>query len=271
MRRKGDARDHEIAKLATRQHGVVEFQQLIEIGLSEDAIQRRVASGRLHQIHKGVYAVGHRALTRRGEMMAAVLACGPGALLSHWSAAELWEFLPRKRALIDVVRRTNCKKRKGIIPHRGANLAPDRAMRHGIPVTSPSRTLLDIAAIATPKQLAEAIEAAERSGWLNAKEMRRLIARNPRRPGVKALKAALAAYDPMMRRTRSILERDFLRECERRGIPKPISNETVEGHEVDMYWPDAKLILELDSWEFHKTRAAFERDRRRDAHLERRG
>jgi very-short-patch-repair endonuclease len=75
----------------------------------------------------------------------------------------------------------------------------------------------------------------------------------------------------MMRRTRSILERDFLRECERRGIPKPISNETVEGHEVDMYWPDAKLILELDSWEFHKTRAAFERDRRRDAHLERRG
>jgi very-short-patch-repair endonuclease len=204
-------------------------------------------------------------------MMAAVLACGPGALLSHWSAAELWEFLPRVRAFIDVVSATRNRKRKGIICHEGTNLDPDRTKRQGIPVTSPSRTLLDLAAVATPKQLAEAIEAAERSRWLNATEMRKLIARNPRRPGMKALKAALAAYDPIMRRTRSILERDFLRECKRLGIPKPISNEFVEGFEVDMYWPDAKLILELDSWEFHKTRAAFERDRRRDAWLERHG
>jgi very-short-patch-repair endonuclease len=271
MRRKGDAREHDVAKLATRQHGLVEFQQLIELGLSAEAIQRRLSSGRLHQVHKGVYAVGHLALTRLGQMMAAVLACGPNALLSHWAAAELWGFLPRKRDFIDVVSATNSRRRKGIIPHRGANLDPDRAYRHGIPVTSPSRTLLDIAAVASRKELARAIEAAERSGWLNPREMGKLIARNPRRPGMKALKAELAAYDPIMRRTRSILERDFLRECKRLGVPKPISNEIVEGLEVDMFWPDAKVIVELDSWEFHKTKAAFERDRRRDAWLERRG
>lgn len=205
-------------------------------------------------------------------MMAAVLACGPNALLSHWAAAELWEFLPRRRAFIDVVRATNCRKREGIIPHRASNLhKEDRTKRDNIPVTSPSRTLLDLAAVASPKQLAEAIEAAERSRWLNHREMRKLIDRNPRRHGVKALRAAMAAYDPLLRRTRSILERDFLRECKRLGVPKPLVNTEVEGHEVDMYWPDGKLILELDSWEFHKTKAAFERDRRRDAHLERQG
>ena len=192
-------------------------------------------------------------------------------MLSHWSAAELWEFLPFRRAFIDVVSATRNRKRKGIICHEGANLDPDRTKRHGIPVTSPSRTLLDIAPVATPKQLAEAIEAAERSRWLNPREMRKLIARNPKRPGIKALKAALAAYDPIMRRTRSALERNFIRECKRLNVPKPISNEIVEGLEVDMFWPDAKVIVELDSWEFHKTKAAFERDRRRDAWLERRG
>jgi very-short-patch-repair endonuclease len=265
------AGDAELAALAAKQHGVVAYWQLIELGLSKGAIEQRVRASRLHRKHRGVYAVGHPLLTRRGEMIAAVLACGPEALLSHWSAAELWEFLPRVRAFIDVVSATRNRKRKGIVCHEGANLDPDRARRHGIPVTSPSRTLLDLAAVATPKQLAEAIEAAERSRWLNPREMQKLIARNPKRPGIKALKAALAAYDPIMRRTRSALERDFIRECRRLNVPKPVSNEIVEGLEVDMFWPDAKVIVELDSWEFHKTRAAFERDRRRDAWLERRG
>jgi very-short-patch-repair endonuclease len=261
VRRKSTAPDLEIAKLAGNQHAVVAYRQLIALGLSRGAIQARVRSGRLHPIHRGVYSVGHAVISRRGELMAAVLACGPNAALSRYSAAELWELLPRKGAVIDVVNATRSRDRKGIRVHEGSG---DRTKRHNIPVTTVARTLLDLA---TTKDLPRAIEAAERSGWLNQREIRELCERHPRRKGLKALRAAMAAYDPLMRHTRSELERDFLRECRRLGLPKPEVNVKVEGFEVDMFWREAKLIVELDSWEFHRTRPAFERDRRRDAAL----
>ena len=202
--------------------------------------------------------------------MAAVLVCGPHAVLSYWSAAHLWKLLgTRAGAAIHVSAPGHPRGQKAIRVHRVPHC--ERTRRDGIPITTVPRTLLDLAAVASPKQLLRATNEAARKGWLNETAVRELIERYPRRAGMKAFVAVIAAVDPLTRCTRSDLEADFLALCRKHKLPEPVVNGTVEGLEVDMHWPGTKLIVELDSYEYHRTPAEFAADRRRDAYLKTRG
>src|SRR4051812_36910376 len=190
-----DPPDRVIAELANRQHGVVAYRQLIRLGLRRRAIQHRVQSGRLHRIHKGVYAVGHRVLTPMGWRMAAVLACGPDALLSHASAAQLWDLIRRYSARVHVtVPSRGGRAQPGLVVHRVRSLDPrDCAVRNGIPVASVARTLLDLAAVVDASRLTRAIEAAEREGHFDLTAVNELLARSRGRRGARQLRSILSA------------------------------------------------------------------------------
>ena len=259
-------RDAGVAARAARQHGLIAHRQLLELGLTPPSIQHRLRAGRLHRVHRGVYAVGHRLLTVRGRWMAATLACGPGALLSHRDGAALWQILPSGRRLIHVTVPTRRSKRPGILLHHARGL--EKAVVDGIPVTSVARTLVDIAGVVPPDRLERAIEAAERRDLLDLRDLERAM--TPGRHGVRALRAALHDYhDPGY--TRSEFEWRFARLCRHAGLPPPAMNVWIGDQEVDAVWGDEKIAVQLDGYEFHRTRAAFERDRRRQAALQLRG
>lgn len=228
-------------------------------------------------MHQGVYAVGHPLLTREGRWTAAVLACGSEAVLSHRSAAALWGLRQDRRGTIDVT----APGRRGRIPagiaaHRHGSLrAADRTIVHGIPCTSLARTLLDLAAVAPPRELRNAITQAEVQRVFDLAAVRDVIARSRRRRGVARLRLAVAEHDTRSERTRGELESRFLALCDRAGIPLPEVNAPlfIEGiqMEADFLWRDARLIVEADSHRFHNTASAFESDRRRDQRLVRAG
>jgi very-short-patch-repair endonuclease len=201
--------------------------------------------------------------------MAAVLACGPTALLSHRDAAALWGLQrPGRHAGIDVTTARRCRRRPGIVLHRSRRIhADDRAVSDGIPVTSVARTVLDLAEVVRPWRLARAIEEGERRGQLDLGAVERLIARGRGRHGVRPLKAALADYRPVPF-TRSELERRFIELCRSARLPEPAANLWIAGGEADMSWPERRLVVELDTTAHHGTQAAFERDRERDTTLQ---
>jgi hypothetical protein len=262
------SRDRVIADLARTQHGVVAHWQLVALGLGPDAIQRWVRNWRLHRIHRGVYALGHRAVSSLGYAMAAALAYGEGALVGYRSASWLWDVLDDTRQVIDVVAVAKRQGRRGICFHSTASLHPDDvAERHGIPVTSLARTLLDIAEVVPRRRLVYALERAEKARVFDLNEIQALMARSRGRRGLKALTAAIRAIEPEALYSHDGLERLFIDFCRRRGLDLPAMNASVEGFTVDALWPDRKLIVELDSWEHHKSRRSFEEDRRRDALL----
>jgi very-short-patch-repair endonuclease len=245
MREESAMRGLFIAKVAARQHGVVSSAQLRDAGVSKDAVLRWTRSGRLYRIYRGVYAVGHPGLGTEGRWMAAVLACGPGAALSHHSAAALWELLKPRSGPIDVTVAGDGgrRPRRGIRLHRSTSFgATDRTMRHGIAVTTPARTIEDLRRIVSPSHLRRAIRQAELLGL--------------------PLNAAVQTD-----RTRSELERLFLRLCRRHGIPTPEVNVRVGPFDVDFLWRGRRLVVEVDSFRYHGTRSSFESDRARDAHL----
>lgn len=267
--RRGQKRpaDRRVADLAAAQHGVADHGQLVALGIGADAIHYRLEAGRLHQLHRGVYAVGHRLVTAHGRWMAAVLACGPGALLSHLSAAALWAIRPSTRAIVDVTAARSRHGHSGIAVHRSRSLHPeDSALCEGIPVTSIARTLLDLAEVVSRQDLARAVEATERLRLFDLGAIERLLARSGGRRGIKPLRAVLREYRAAPF-TRSGLELEFLAVCEAHGLPRPETNVLVEGFEVDAVWREQRLVVELDSRAFHDTAAAFERDRLRDAAL----
>lgn len=267
IRELGTPRDWALSELAGAQHGVVATWQLLELGYSHDAIRRRIETGRLHRIHRGVYAVGHRRLGPDGIRMAAVLCGGEDALLSHRSAGSLWAIAPYAGSHLDVTVRHR-RKEPEITWHRTRRLHPDdRAELRGIPVTSVARSLLDLAEVVNESRLERALEAAERLQLFNLRKVNELLERSRGRRGVKPLTALLGRQTDQPPETRSDLERDFIAFCDERGIDRPGINVLVEGYEVDGCWPEAKLIVELDSWEFHRPREAFERDRKRDTKL----
>ena len=203
--------------------------------------------------------------------MAAVLACGPSTLLSHWSAAARWEVLRPTRGAIWVVASKRCVH-AGIHVQTVSGLHPhDRTKRDGIPITTVPRTLLDLSAVADERTLRRAVNQAERTGWLNRRAIHELLQRNPRRKGSKQLRSVIAAVNPTTRRTRSDLEVAFMALCKAHHLPEPVANTEVIGIEVDMHWPGTTLIVELDCYEYHRTPQEFENDRRRDAHLKRNG
>jgi putative AbiEi antitoxin of type IV toxin-antitoxin system/uncharacterized protein DUF559 len=268
IRPSGPARDRELAKLATRQHGVVTLRQLLAFGFTRVAVRRRLSAGRLHPIHPGVYAVGHPRLTVKGLFIAAVHYGGEGALLSHRSAAELWGLISPS-SLVDVTIASHRRRRGNVVWHEARTLhSDDRATKDGIPVTSVARTLLDVAEVLSKPRLERVLEDAERLRLFDLRKLQELLSRSPGRRGVKPLRAVLQSQSGSVPMTRSELERAFLDFCDEVGLPRPAPNVWVEGFEVDGVWPDAALIVELDSFEFHRTRAAFERDRARDTKLQ---
>src|SRR4051812_26745009 len=262
--------DVAIARLATRQHGVVSLTQLCRLGLEDSTVRMRIAAGRLHRIHRGVYAVGHRVLSTEGHWMAAVLACGEGAVLSYQDAAELWAMRRRSgRTYIDVTApRRGGRRRPRIRVHSGATLHPADVTTHrGIPCTSPARTLLDLAEVLDRNALQRAVERAEALRIFDLVAIDELLARSNGRRGAPALRAAIARYRDTV--TRSDIEDALLAICANANLARPGVNvwRPELNIEVDFMWPDRRLIVEADGHETHGTRAAIERDHRRDRRL----
>lgn len=202
--------------------------------------------------------------------MASVLACGPDAVLSHWAAAMHWELLKTRSVLIDVSVPSH-RAVKGVMAHWVKLHTDDCTKRDNIPITSVPRTLLDLGGVADQWLLRRAVNEADRRGKLNRRAIAELLERNPRRKGSKAIRAVIAAVDPATRRTRSDLEADFLALLRSEGLPRPLVNTKVEGYEVDMHWPGTGLIVEIDSYEYHRTPAAFNADRQKDIRLKLKG
>lgn len=255
-----------ISELAARQHGVVSVWQLEELGFSKDEISRETSKARLHQIHHGVYAVGHTSLSRQAHCIAAVLSCGDGALLSHRSATWLWGLAKRWPPIVEVTAASPRETRREIRVHSAAALIPeDRSTSQCIPVTAVPRTLLDFAAI-DAHFLGGAIEGAARLGLLDLIAIDALLRRSRGFRGVARLRDALGIYrDPAF--TRSRLERRFLALVKRAGLPRPSMNYFVEGYELDAYWPAKRFAVELDTYDYHGGHTAFEQDRLRQEDL----
>jgi Protein of unknown function (DUF559)/Transcriptional regulator, AbiEi antitoxin len=254
------AKDRRIAALAGEQHGVASRAQLTKLGLTTNELDRRVANGRLHLVHRGVYAVGHRVLSREGRWMAATLATG--GVLSHATAAAAWEMLPLGGGAIHVTvpgdPGRNC--RAGVRVHRSATLdTTDTTTYREIPITAPLRTLLDVAAVLNGRRLEQVLDRAERH--LDFAELRRHLEAHPSRPGSPSLRAVLSDYAVGSIVTRSELEEMFLRLCDDYGLPRPEVNVRVEGLECDFVWRDARLIVEVDGYAFHRHRFAADRER----------
>lgn len=263
-------KDRLIGDLAARQYGVVSRSQLLAMGIGAGAIETRVRQHYLHRLHRGVYAVGHLALVPLAREMAAVLACGRGSVVSHRSAAAVWHLLPaRDDSEIDVtVPRPGRRHRPGLRIHRSTRLSPQDA-RHlrGLPVTAPARTLIDLADVATARELERATHEALTRRLLNARRLRAELDQNRGRRGVTRLKQLLEAGGPLTT-TRSEAEERFLSLVRAAGLPSPEVNVNIYGHEVDFLWREQQLVVEVDGFQFHSSRDAFERDRQRDAELQ---
>jgi hypothetical protein len=263
--------DAALAALAARQHGVVATRQLVALGITQQAVSLRARAGRLHRLHRGVYAVGHTVLTVRGHWMAAVLACGDGAALSFATAAAHWDLRTGVPAVIDVsVPSAGGRRgRPGLRIHRAATLRDEEVTtaKHGIPATTPARTILDMAAVLSPTRLAVLLDRAERQELTDYAALDAIASGHPGHRGSAKLAGALATHYAGDDMTRSELEIAFLELCRSHGLPRPGVNGTVEGLEVDFLFPAARLTVETDSWRFHKTRRDFENDRARDALL----
>lgn len=263
--------DGQIAAVAETQHGVVAHAQLMGIGLSPEAIKRRVAAGRLHRLHRGVYAVGHKVLSIRGHWMAAVLFCGPNAVLSHWSAAALWGFRGHGSGLIHITSPSKAKSRGTIRRHR-ALLRPDEVTKHdGIPVTTVPRTNLDLAAASDAHVVESCLRQCEYLRLYDSLSLWDLLERYPGHRGNRAARTALGRLGEMPGETEEGLEERFLAFLDEYELPRPELNAWLEarGHryKVDCLWRPQRLIAELDSWQAHGTRSAFRTDKSRDRRL----
>jgi predicted transcriptional regulator of viral defense system len=250
-----------LADLAARQHGLITRAQLREQGLTASAIESRLRRRRLHPVHTGVYALAYRSQTPHARMMAAVLACGRGAAVSHRSAAELWGFGPAWRGAVEVTA-PGQRNPRGIIAHRSLTLTAHVATLHQIPVTTVARTLIDLATVLDDARLGRAINDARIKRLVRLGELAELAAHSRGRATAR-LSDLLGQNTP----TRSVLEDRFLAFVQTHGLPRPEVNQRVAGHEVDALWREQRLVVELDGRAFHDGPATFERDRERDADL----
>jgi very-short-patch-repair endonuclease len=247
--------------------------QLLSAGLSSDEIDGRIARGRLFRLWAGVYAVGRPRVTVRGWWSAAVLACRDGAVLSHLSAGFLWGIcntdignereVDRPPWIHVSVGEGTIHRLVGIRIHRRRELPnSDRAVCEEIPVTSPGRTLIDLATLLKPGQLEAAINAADKRDLINPEQLREEVASHPRTAGVPALRAVLDRHTFAL--TDSELERRFLRLVRKAGLPDPLTQQRLNGYRVDFYWPQLRLIVETDGLRYHRTATQQSRDRVRD-------
>jgi very-short-patch-repair endonuclease len=244
--------------LASDQQGAVEHAQLRRVGVGPGVIKRLTRVGVLHRRHRGVYIVGHLALAPYANEAAALLACGDGAVISHWSAACLWGLTPNRP---DDVHLT-------LVIHRVKRLDDqERRRRHGLPTTSPARTLIDLAAVhATDNELARVIAEGRAQGLIREGELERALEEAGSRAGAGRLRALLRAEgDPGI--TRSEGERTLRRYLRAAGLAQAVTNRKIGRWEPDFLWREERVVVELDSWGFHRDRRAFERDRRKDIAL----
>jgi very-short-patch-repair endonuclease len=252
-------------EVARRQHGAITTAQLRSAGLSDEAIRHRVARVWLVRIHRGVYLVGPLEMAW-SRAMAAVLACGEGALLSHSPAAVLWGFgSPPAGAIHVTVAERDVRSRDGIRVHCASGLDPrDATRRQGIPVTAPARTLLDLAADLSPTTLSRAVDEARVQRHVTDHSLNEQFCRYPSHRGTSPLKE-VTRTEPKL--TRSEAERRLLDLIRAARLPEPQTNVRVGPYEVDFLWPTHRLVVEVDGYAFHSKRSSFERDRRRDQQL----
>jgi very-short-patch-repair endonuclease len=250
--------------LAARQHGVIAHFQLVALGFTESAIRWRVAEGRLHRVHRGVYAVGRPNLTRKGEWMAAVLACGPTGALSHETSAALWGIRSERRRDIHVSVAARADRRhRGIVVHRRSVLrAEDITRREGIPVTTAILTLIDLATRLPAGQLEAAINEADKLDLITPLSLRKELDHRRGQRGIGPLKAILDRSTFVL--TDSDLERYFLPIAARAGLPRPQTQRHLNGSRVDFYWRDLGLVVETDGLRYHRTAEQQLKDRVRD-------
>jgi very-short-patch-repair endonuclease len=252
-----------VLALAAKQHGVVTRVQLLELGFTSEAITHRLRRGKLHPVQRGVYAVGRPQLTRHGTLIAAVLSCGPDAALSHESAGEVLGMRRRQSGLIEVTVAPEVgRRRPGIHIHRSALPANERAERHGIPITSVVRTLVDLATRLNGDELEVAVNEADRLDLVDPERLREALDQLPGRKGAATLRRLLDRRSFVL--TESALERRFLAIVRRGGLPLPETQQRVNGFRVDFWWPDLGLVVETDGLRYHRTPAQQARDRRRD-------
>ena len=259
-----EAIDRAIAAVAAKQWGNITRRQLLDLGLTKQDVSYRVKVGRLYRVFRGVYSVGHPPTTPHQRASAAVLACGPGAALSHSSAMTLWGYWRQwdKPFEVTVVgdRRTS-----GIRVHRSTTLRrQDVTVQLGIRVTTPARTLLDMSLRLKDNALKRAVSDALHSPWMTKDQLAETLARHPTAPGSKRIAALIGVTGTP---TRSGWEDEFPKFCADHGLPAPIMGEPLHGYILDALFPVEKVIVELDGWEFHKNKIAFEDDRERDAEM----
>ncbi len=263
-----------IALIAVAQHGVVALEQLVALGLSHAAVRARVSAGRLHRVHRGVYSLAPvKLLSRNGHYMAAVLACGPGAALSHRSAAALLELIAWSPSKVDVSVPTpgGRSRRDAIRVHRATTLRPeDIVLVHRIPCTTVARTLLDLAEALDSAAVERALDQGAKTEVLDFNELKDQIARNQRRPAAAALQGILDAHAPGSTPTWNEFEKRMFALCRRIGLPDPEAQQWLDlgdGRPLirpDFMWRAQRVIVETDGWETHGKRRSFESDRRRD-------
>jgi predicted transcriptional regulator of viral defense system len=267
-------RDSAISAVAVAQHGVIALDQLVALGLSASAVRSRVASGRLHRVHRAVFAVGHPRLTRNGRVMAAVLACASGTVASHRTAAALLDLRIRSHPWIDVTSPgSTARRRVGIRIHSGATLtACDVTVVDNVPCTTLARTLLDVAEDGTRRELERACDRAETQRLLDMTVIDDALERATGRRGAGMLRTIFSEHQVGSTLTRNELEERFLAISRDAALPPDSVNAWLPypdggGAEADFLWRAQRLIVEVDGRDVHTTRRAFESDRRRDQQL----
>lgn len=273
MRRQPRPVDAAIADFARRQHGLVTRPQLVELGLAGRTVDRWAAAGRLHRVHRGVFAVGNPQISQEGRWLAAVLACGPGSFLSHGPAGQLLGIVGRRERFALHVSCSNRADRSpaGIVTHRPRSLEHrDTTVRLGIPVTNPTRTVWDLSAVLSPAPLRRAFEQAEKFGMLDRERLLTLLAATPGHRGAGVLRELLAERSVPLSETRSWLEDLALRTCRDHGLPIPAINVPLLGYEVDLLWEGARFVVEADG-DDHLSPRQRDRDNERDVALGRAG
>jgi very-short-patch-repair endonuclease len=252
-------------RLVRRQRSVVARWQLIELGYGEEAIRHRVRTGRLIRLYRGVYAVGTVQLHPDAFLIAAVLAAGRGAALSHRSAAAKWDIVNRAPRRIELsIPADRCVAIDGLVLHRRTGLAAHTTTRHGIAITTPLLTLVDLAAtLPDDDDVEAAVNDADSRGLIDPQRLRNRLDRHTRRPGIARLRRLLDQHT----RTDTYLERRFLRLSRAAGLPEPLTQQQIHGHRTDFFWPALRLVVETDSLTYHRTPAEQAKDRRRDQDL----
>jgi putative AbiEi antitoxin of type IV toxin-antitoxin system len=254
-----------LAEMAARSHGVVTRAQLLAAALTSDEIAHRVRTGALQRVHPGVYRVGHRARSVEATFLAAVWACGEGAVLSGRAAAHVWGLIKGPAPAPEVTAPTK-RRVEGVLTRRGEHV--EATTHRGIPITTVPRTLVDLAADLPLDALARACHEAGVKHHTTPAQVEAVLSKRPRVRGAGRLRAVTSGDVQV---TLSELERRFQKRLEDAGLPLPQTNKRAHGRRVDCRWPDHRLTVELDSYRYHRSRHAWEQDRRREREARARG